>query len=186
MFDHLSQNWRNSHLMAYRLKLICCNRQVFLVRNRLEKNKFVTFLTMSQTGWKRKLKHQCFRYVKQDSNEIFLFEVIVKSLRIWMSYVILNTVTSHYNSSFHISSSGFWVAWMFDEMGLDIQNVESCQIKKLILVYHKNGLSWSNAYLIVKEFGIPLYSTASFRVSYALQNPISLLTSTFCLLSTGW
>ena len=75
---------------------------------------------------------------------------------------------------------------MFDEMGLDIQNVESCQIQKLILVYHKNGLSRSNAYVIAKEFEIPLYSTASFRVSsYALQNPISLLTSTFCLLSTG-
>ena len=73
---------------------------------------------------------------------------------------------------------------MFDEMGLDIQNVESCQIQKLILVYHKNGLSRSNAYVIAKEFEIPLYSTASFRVSYSLQNPISLLTSTFCLLST--
>ena len=91
-----------------------------------------------------------------------------------------------YNSSSHLFSSGFWVACMFDEMGLDIQNVESCQIQKLILVYHKNGLLWSNAYLITKEFEIPLHSTASFRVSYALQNPISLLTSAFCLLTTGW
>ena len=91
-----------------------------------------------------------------------------------------------YNSSSHLSSSGFWVACMFNEMGLDIQNVESCQIQKLILVYHKNGLSWSNAYLIAKEFEILLHSTASFRVSYALQNPISLLTSAFCLLTTGW
>ena len=34
----------------------------------------------------------------------------------------------------------FDLACMFDEMGLDIHDVESRQIQKLILVYHKSHL----------------------------------------------
>ena len=43
------------------------------------------------------------------------------------------------------------------------------------------GLSWSTAYWIAEELDTPQSITASFIVSYALQNPVSSLTSTMRL-----
>lgn len=54
-----------------------------------------------------------------------------------------------YNSSSRLSSSGVRISCMFDEMGLDIHNVESRKIRKLILVSCKNHLIYFFCHLVL-------------------------------------
>lgn len=67
---------------------------------------------------------------KQDSNEIFLFQLMyyamLKILNVTFYYHQSHSdpyILFSYNSSCHLSSSGFRIACMFDGMGLDILNV---------------------------------------------------------------
>ena len=77
---------------------------------------------------------------KQDLKWNFPSSVLCFLIGFWTWYSIPRKVTPDILHLSHLSSSGFLIACMFDEMGLDIHSVESRQTQKLILVYHKNHL----------------------------------------------